>query len=167
MRRAVGITVLLCLLATSAVASSASAATQRRLTRCVAMTLREAGSGQAPFTGACNGAATSLVITPGSVVGRLGGLYTKLRGSGLAYAGRIGDVKVRFIVGRGTITGRYGAHALRFSILGNALSGRVGSARIECSVTTLNPLGEQITCTAPRGGAEAMVPLLAILYTAP
>ncbi|NUR77955.1 MAG: hypothetical protein HOQ28_16915 [Thermoleophilia bacterium] len=165
MRRVVTVTLLLGLLGTSAVVSSAGA-TQPRLTRCAAETLYEGGRGRAVFTGSCNGSATTLNITPGTVVGHVGGLYTKLHGDGVTFTGRIGTSNVSVTMSGGGITGRYGGRATRFSILGT-LSGRIGRARVACSISLLNPLGEQIGCKAPRGGAEMMIPLLALMYAAP
>jgi hypothetical protein len=166
MSRAAVITLLLGLLATSAAVSSARAA-QPRLTRCTALTLTEGGSGRGVFTGACNGTDTTLNITPGAVVGRVGGLSTKLHGDGTTFAGRIGRSNVAFSIGGGRIAGRYGTHALSFAMLGTAVSGRVGRAHVSCSLSLLSPLGEQISCRGLRGDAEVLVPVLAILYAAP
>src|SRR4051794_34285185 len=72
-RRAVGMTLLLGL-----VAASSAAAAQPRFTRCAATTLTQQGSGEGVFVGSCGGRATSLKVGPGSVTGRLGGLPTTL-----------------------------------------------------------------------------------------
>jgi hypothetical protein len=165
MSRAIGITFLLGLLAVSAVGSSAAGS--GRLTRCVASTFTQSGSGTALFVGTCNGSATSLKASPGSVVGRVGGLNASLKGSGLDYAGRIGGLKTSFSAVGGTLTGRYGTSALRFELLGNAVIGRVGSRRVSCSITTLAPFGERVACRGAGGGAETLLPLLAVFYAAP
>src|SRR2546427_8080121 len=144
MSRAVGITLLLGLLALPAAGSAAAGLA--RLTRCEATTLTQSGEGQGLFVGTCNGLATSLKVSPGSVVGRVGGLHASLAGSGLDYAGRIGGLKTSFSVVGSTLTGRYGTSALRFAILGTVVTGRVGSRRVSCSIATLAPYGERVTC---------------------
>jgi hypothetical protein len=45
--------------------------------------------------------------------------------------------------------------------------GRVGSRRVSCSLTTLAPFGERVACRGAGGGAETLVPLLAVFYAAP
>jgi len=165
MSRAVGITLLLGLLAMSAVGSSAAGSA--RLTRCVATTFTQAGSGTALFVGTCNSSATSLKASPGSVVGRVGGLNVSLKGGGLDYAGRIGGLTTSFSVVGSTLSGRYGTSALRFEVLGTAVVGRVGSRQVSCSLTTLAPFGERVACRGAGGGAETLVPLLAVFYAAP
>lgn len=167
MRREIGITLVLGVLATAALASSGLASAQPRLTRCVATTLTQSGAGMGVFVGSCNGSATSLSILPGSVAGRVGGLSTKLKGgTGSGYTGRIGASKASFTLSGSSVTGRYGAEALKFSILGTSISGRVGSLRVTCSISPVNPLGERVACAGTRGGAQVLVPLLAVLYVA-
>src|SRR5437868_3289138 len=165
MNRIVGVALLLGLLAMAAVGSSAAGSAGR--TRCSATSLTESGRGDAIFVGACNGSATALKASPGSVVGRVGGLNASLKGGGLSYAGRIGGRKTTFSIDGSTLSGRYGSSALRFDILGNAVVGRVGSRRVSCSITALSPFGERVACRGSGGGAEILVPLLAVFYAAP
>jgi hypothetical protein len=162
MRRAVGITILLGL-----VAASSAAAAQPRFTHCAATTLTQQGEGQSVFVGSCGGRATSLKVGPGSVTGRLGGLTTTLEGGGASYAGLIGKAHASFEMAGGVVTGRYGGERLHFELLGFSATGTVGPDRVTCSLTTLAPLGERVLCKGARGDAQVLIPLLAKLYTSP
>jgi hypothetical protein len=162
MRRTVGVTLLLAL-----VAAAAATAAQPRFTRCAATTLTQQGSGQGDFVGSCGGRATSLKIGPGSVTGRLGGLPTTLAGGGASYAGRIGEARASFELSGSTVTGRYAGLRLHFALLGFAATGTVGRDKVTCSVTPLTPLGERVACKGAHGDAQVLVPLLAKLYIAP
>src|SRR4029077_1522937 len=164
MVRALGVMLIVGLLAGSALASSTA---RPRLTKCYATTLIQAGRGTALFKGNCNGKDTTLKADPGSVKGRVGGLTTMLRGRGVAYAGRIGRTSVSLNLHGATITGRYGAGRVKFAIVGYKVTGHVGALRVACSVKLLSPLGELISCSGARGGAQVLVPLMAKLYAAP
>ena len=160
-------TLLLGLVATSAVASSARAATRPRLTRCTATTLTQGGAGDALFIGTCNGSSSSLKVDPFSVIGRVGGLAAKFKRSGSSFSGKLGPVHASFSYDGATITGRFGRSAVKFATRGSTISGRVGAVHVACSVSLLVPLGERITCTGSHGDAQVLVPYLALLYAAP
>jgi hypothetical protein len=165
MRSTVVAIMSLCLLALSAVGSSAAGSA--RLTRCVATTFTGSGQGTAVFSGTCNGSVTELTANPGSVKGRVGGLSASLAGRGSPYTGRIGGKRMSFSIVGNIVTGRYAASALRFASSGTTLVGRVGSRRVACSITPLARLGERVACSGSGGGAEVLIPLLAEFYAAP
>jgi hypothetical protein len=162
MRHAVGITILLGLVAAPSVAGA-----QPRFTFCAATTLTQQGEGQSVFVGSCGGRATSLKVGPGSVTGRVGGLSTTLQGGGTSYVGTVGKARASFEMGGGVVTGRYGGERLHFELLGFSATGTVGPDRVRCSITTLMPLGERVLCKGARGDAQVLIPLLAKLYTSP
>ena len=164
MARALGVMLVVGLLAGSALAASAA---RPRLTQCYASTFIQAGRGTALFKGNCNGKDTSLKADPGSVKGRVGGMATMLRGTGATYTGRIGQTRTRLELHGATITGRYGAGKVKFAIVGYNLTGRVGALHVACSIKLLSPLGELISCSGARGGAQVLVPLIVKLYAAP
>lgn len=149
-----------------AVAGHASAARARSsalLTHCVASVTATQGTGLTTVIGNCNGRSTYMTGAAGSILGRLGGLSAAFVGTGVIFAGRIGSWRTTYQITGRTILGHYGSYQLRFGIVGNAVVGHVGTAPVKCAVLR-SPSWTVLTCLGSKGGAEALIPLLAHIY---
>jgi outer membrane lipopolysaccharide assembly protein LptE/RlpB len=101
--------------------------------------------------------------TANTVIGRVGGLTVAFVGTGAIFAGRIGSWRTTYRVVGPTIVGRYGPYRLRFAIEANVIVGHVGSVPVRCSVLR-SSVSSLVSCMGAKGGAEALMPLLAHFY---